>query len=111
MTATAGAFQYRSLAKDEPSGARLVAVHQTANQLDVLVIGKEDRVWLTCEDPDGFWLDGRDGRPEPLFITPSGFAPAGAGVAALLRPDGPFGGLCSQSGPHHFVPAIADISE
>ena len=63
-------------------------MHQTANQLDVLVIGKEDRVWLTCEDPDGFWLDGRDGRPEPFSITPSGFAPAGAGVSALLRPDG-----------------------
>jgi Domain of unknown function (DUF6259) len=71
-----------------PAGAHLVAVHQTANQLDVFVVGKEDRVWLTCERPDGSWPDGREGRPEPLFITPGGFAPAGAGVAALLRPDG-----------------------
>ena len=71
-----------------PAGAPLVAVHQTATQLDVFVIGKEDRIWLTCEVDGGLWRDGRDGRPEPFAITPAGFARAGAGVAAILRPDG-----------------------
>jgi hypothetical protein len=71
-----------------PPGAPLVAAKQNPSQLNVFFVDHDGAIRVTFERNDSPWTDGMDGRPEPFAVTPKGFALPGAGVAAILRPDG-----------------------
>ena len=62
-----------------PSGGHLAAARQPPNdQLDVFVVGNDGAVAVCWEVDNGPWKG-------PAAITPAGFAPAGAPVAAIRQ--------------------------
>src|SRR4029450_4002173 len=65
-----------------PPGAALASAAQTANQLDVFVVGNDGGVWVTWVVGIGHWTDGSPGNPGPARITPLNFAPPGTGITA-----------------------------
>jgi hypothetical protein len=59
-----------------PAGAHVAAAKQTANQLDVFVIGNDGAVYVTWVVGTGAW------SAVPARITPTNMAPTGAAMAA-----------------------------
>src|SRR5438094_2973715 len=80
----------RIRATGRPAG-RSQAERQPA---DVFVVGGDGAVWLTWEAGDSAWRDGLDGRM-PVRVTPPGFAPPGAPLAAAKQNDNQL--MCSSS--------------
>jgi hypothetical protein len=69
-----------------PPGAPVAAAKQNDNQLDVFVVGHDGAIWVTWESHDGPWHNGEGGRL-PVRISPPGFAPPGAHLAAAKQND------------------------
>ena len=70
-------------------GAPLFAYKQPGNELDVFYVGNDGAIWVTWERDDSTWRDGNNGN-DPLRISPSGLAPAGAHLAAAQQRQGLF---------------------
>lgn len=69
-----------------PPGAHLIAARQSAEQLDVFVVGHDGAILCSWSVNDSPWQDGVDGR-WPVRITPQDFAPPGSPLAAAMQND------------------------
>src|SRR5579884_432332 len=67
-----------------PPGAPLATAKQSADQLDVFVVGMDGAVSVTWERGNGAWRDGQDGRA-PARITPPDFCPPGSHLAVAQQ--------------------------
>jgi hypothetical protein len=80
----AGINQYINGMHSKP-GAPVAVAKQNDQQLDAFVVGSNGAIWVTWEVNDGPWSDW---FPQPpAEITPTGFAPVGAYLAAAKQND------------------------
>jgi hypothetical protein len=70
-----------------PAGAPVAAANQTADQLDVFVVGNDGAIYVTWVAGLGHWSDGSPGNPAPARITSQNLAPKGACVTAVAQND------------------------
>ena len=70
-----------------PAGAHLAVARQGDDQLDVFWAGVDGSVWMTWATGQGAWRDGVDDDGLPVRVTPAGYAPSGAHLAAAHQGD------------------------